>query len=93
MHFCPNCNDPDQSASYEVILVAMGGVYLCDLQEKQLCYQWIKSISLLTEEQRTAMAAVGGKDVFTLLPTVFGRSLIYQLTLLVALYYCVSSSS
>lgn len=40
----------------------------------------IDSALILKDEQRTAIKAfVDGKDVFAVLPTGFGKSLIYQL--------------
>ncbi|ROL28095.1 ATP-dependent DNA helicase Q-like 3 [Anabarilius grahami] len=45
----------------------------------------IDSALILKEEQRTAIKAfVDGKDVFAVLPTGFGKSLIYQLAPMVA---------
>ncbi len=44
----------------------------------------LENISSLKGEQRTTLKAfLDGKDVFALLPTDFGKSLIYQLVLLV----------
>ncbi len=46
----------------------------------------LESISSLKEEQTTTLKAfLDGEEVFALLPSDFGRSLIYQLALLVIL--------
>lgn len=53
----------------------------------------LESLSSLKEEQITTLKALlDGKDAFSLLPTVFGMSLIYQLAPPVMLSYYIICS-